>query len=261
MQPPSRSTPRRARLGAAVLASASLALLLGACGSSASSSTTSTTTTEPLTGFAAQSAAAILAGGCGATLPLSSVAVSSSFSRPAAAGGLRSMVWSMTSAASSGLLRYSRTESVQVVVVPFVTYVKAPALWWQSTSAAGASAALANRWISIAQTSSSAAIATALIGYSNLSATLANCQPSGQVLSKGALGQVGTTATIDVKVQAGFTTQYLSIPTGTVPHIAKSVFLGGVPLQEETSLLSGFNRQRPIAAPAGSTPIEAAAAG
>jgi hypothetical protein len=238
-----------------------LALLAAACGSPSSSSTSSTTTSTPLTGFAAQSASAILASGCGATLPVSSVMVQSSFARPALVGGLRTMTWSMSTAADAGTLRYGAKESVQVVVLPFITYVKAPAAWWQATTASGAAAALANQWISIAQTSSSAAIATPLIASGNLSATLANCQPSGQSVTKAGLGQVDGVATIDVKVQAGFTTQYFSVPTETVPYIAKSVYLAGSPVQRETSLLSGFNRQRPITAPAGATPIETAAAG
>ena len=254
--------PLRARWRAAhlrPLTGVALAVLGGAtladCGSSTSSAP-STTTTVPLTGFAAQPAQVILAAACGATLPVHSVAVASTFSRPTLVGGLSSMSWTMTTAANRGSLRYTDKAVVSVVVVPTTTYIKAPAAWWSTTSAAGATAALANKWISISSASASASIATPLIFVSNLQATLANCTAAGRLLAKGSLGEVGGSQTIDVIVTGGFTTQRLSVPTREIPYVVKSVFISAQ-VGTETSVLSGFGTQRAVLIPAGAVPIEA----
>jgi hypothetical protein len=170
------------------------------------------------------------------------------------------MSWSMSTAADAGTLHYGKKTIVQAVVIPFTTYLKAPASWWATTSAAGAAATLAGRWISIGQTSAYAAIAQPLLSFSNLSATLANCLPTGQTVTKGRLGSVGATQTIDVSVQAGFTTQVFSVPTRSIPYIVKSVMLSAQ-VGQETSLLSGFDAQHAIATPAPATSIETALAG
>jgi hypothetical protein len=244
-----------------------LVAVLGAgCTSSPGSSSTSqggkatTTTTQPLTGFAAQSPQAILSAGCGATQPLSSVAVATTFSKPSLVGGVSSMTWSMSTAANQGTLHYGKKITVQAIVIPFTTFVRAPASWWATTAASAGATALANRWISIGQASTYAPIAQPLISFSNLSSMLTNCLPTGQQVVKGQLGAVGSEQTINVVVQAGFTTQTLSIPTTSIPYILKSVMLSAQ-VGQETSLLSGFDAQKAIAAPATSTSIESALAG
>ena len=256
---------RRPHVGIAVVVAVVAALASGCSSSSGSSSTTqggkaSTTTTQPLTGFAAQSPQAILAAGCGATQPLSSVAVATTFSKPSLVGGVSSMAWSMSTAANAGTLHYGKKTVVQSIVIPFVTYVKAPASWWATTTASAGATALGGRWISIGQTSTYAPIAQPMISFSNLASLLTNCLPTGQQVVKGRLGSVGSAETINVAVQAGFTTQTFSIPTTSIPYILKSVMLSAQ-VGQETSLLSGFNTQKKIAAPAPATPIEAALAG
>jgi hypothetical protein len=233
-----------------------VALLAAGCGSSASSTPSSTTSTT-LGGFAGKSPQAILSAACGATLPIASVAVATTFSKPSLVGGLRSMRWSMSIAADSGVLTYGPHELVDVVVVPFTTYVRAPAGWWATTSDKAAASSLADRWISISQTSTSAAIATPLIAWGNLSGTLANCQPLGQQLRRAGLTSVAGIQGVDVAVQAGFSTQTFSVPTESIPFIVRSVTVAA-DVGRETSLLSGFDRQAPIHAPGAATSIDAA---
>jgi hypothetical protein len=161
----------------------------------------------------------------------------------------------MSTAADKGILHYKPNATVNVVVVPNVTYIKAPASWWSTTSAAASASSLANKWISISSASTSAVIATPLIAYGNLQVTLASCTAPGMTLTKGPLGSVGKTQTIDVTVAGGSISQHLSIPTQTIPYVAKSILRSALAGQE-TSLLTGFNSQKPVTAPTGAVPIE-----
>ena len=247
------------RCRALVAAGAAISTVaLSACGSSSPPAST-TTTTVKLTGFAALPANQILSTGCGATLPVASVATFSTFTKPALVAGLSSMQWVMTTAADKGILQYkiSKTSSftVSVVVVPNVTYVKAPASWWATTPASGSAAALANKWISISSSSQSAAIAAPLISYGNLKTTLSNCIPVPASTTKGALEQIGKIQTIDVIATTGTTVQLFAVPTFTVPYIAK-VVTQSPELGQEATLLSGFNSQKQIVVPTGAVPIE-----
>ncbi len=237
---------------------AALALTIASCGSSTTSAPT-TTTTAPLTGLAATSPQNIVTQGCADTLPVKSVAVASVFAKPSLVNGLKSMSWIMSTAADHGVLQYLKLGTVQVIVAPNVTYLRAPATYWTSTPVGASAQSLANRWISIASSSSNAPIAAPFIPYSNLSATLANCLPEGQPMTKGAVTTVGTSKAIDVAVVANFTTQTLSVQTDGTPYVLRSIVVNAV-VGKQTSLLTGFNHQKPVTIPFGATSLEAALA-
>ena len=232
-------------------------LSLSACGSGAPPKPV-TTTTQKLTGFAAQSPTAIFAAGCGATLPARSVLVTSRFSSPSLNGGLESMQWTMTSAADQGMLHFKNGNNVDLVVVSNLTYVKAPAVWWKTTTAASSAAVLANRWIAISASSASAPIVAPFLASSNLQSVLAPCLTS-PALAKGPLGSVGSQQTIDVLLASGnpVTTQQFSIPTMEIPYIVKIV-TSTPQTGSQISLLTGFNLQRAVIVPTGAVAIESA---
>ncbi len=219
-----------------------------------------TTTTQPLTGFAAQSPQAILAAGCGATQPLSSVAVATTFSKPSLVGGVSSMAWSMSTAANEGTLHYGKK-----IIGPSdrrpLHHLREGTGKLVGDDGRQRGSHGAWRPMDLHRTGEHLRADRApMISFSNLSSLLTNCLPTGQQVIKGQLGSVGSEQTINVAVQAGFTTQTLSIPTTSIPYILKSVMLSAQ-VGQETSLLSGFNAQKAITAPATSTSIETALAG
>ena len=247
-------TPARLPIGLALLA----VVGLSSCGFGGGSTKASTTTTSvKLTGFAAQSPQTILAATCGATLPLNSVTVDTTFSKPVKVGNLSSMHWVMSDGADAGTLTYvlnKKQVSVQLYVQPYISYVKAPAAWWSTTSVGAGAANYADKWISIPANSAGGGIVAPLLPFSNLTAMLENCTRAERTPTKGSLGQVGQDQTIEVAVNGGFVLQTFFVPTMSAPFLRQSTKLGALGL--ETSKLSGYNTTKIPAAPTGSVPFE-----
>ena len=233
-------------------------LLFGACGSTGSNDAASTTTTtQKLNGFAAQSPQALLAATCGATLPVRTVTVDSTFSQPSKVGGIQKMHWVVSTGADVGTVSYlinKKAAQVQLYVQPYLTYLKAPATWWATTSMAGQSTVLANKWLTIPSTSAGAALVATLLPSSNLQGLLENCLRPERIPTKGAVGEVGANQTIEVKVNGGFVLQTLFVPTAGVPYLLKTTLLGTTGLQ--SSLLSGINSTKIPPVPQGALPLE-----
>lgn len=217
----------------------------------------STTTTAKLNGFAAQSPQAILAAMCEAMLPLNSVTVETTFSKPTTTANMSAMQWRMSNGADTGTISYllnKKSVGVQVYLEPYTSFIKAPAAWWSTTSVAAEAANYADKWIAIGPNSDGMQLIAPLLPYSNLTSMLDNCTEPERTPTKGSLSSVGQNQTIEVQVNGGFVVQTYFVPTLSAPFLLKSTRLGATGL--ETARLSAFNSTTIPAAPSGAVPFE-----
>jgi hypothetical protein len=232
-------------------------LLLSACSSSSAPPTSTTTTTAALSGFAGQPAATILSDACGATLDTTSLVASTVYATPLKAAGVISMRWTTTKSGNSGAVLYLGKGALRSVVTPLTTYLRGNVAYWTTNAAPPQptkATSLAGKWVSIATTSPNSGIAAPSLSQSSLQGLLANCVPPVPPV-KGSVSRGGTTPTISVSVSSAGQVQTFFVATSGPPYIVKTT-ITGAPTGNQVTLLSGFNSQPAIGAPAGSTPID-----
>jgi hypothetical protein len=181
-----------------------------------------------------------------------------SYKTPAAAGGVRSMQWTLTVGSSKGIVHYTDKASVSAVIMPVISYLKGDQRYWTTDAnppRPTQTASLANHWLSVASSSANNSVMAALLGQSSLQGLLANCVAGPATVTKKKPSKLGTVAVIPVVVSSATMRQTFWITAQGSALIIKSTETGGLS-GSRTTILGGFNKQKPPAPPLGAVPLD-----